>query len=248
MRQLATLNLSTVVTNADLDRACAAVSEQLRRDLSPEWDLIPALVKLYPDADKVPDGVALLIVMDDGGQAGQLGYHAETPSGVEYARVFAKPVLENGGSVLTGNPSVSMVVSHEACEWIVDPMVTFWADGPDGSYALEVCDPVQYEMYTIDAVSVSDFVTPAYFNKNAVAGSAIDYLGRLTAPFTLTPGGCITKRVNGQPQTNCGPNVPVWRQETLSPAARTSRRSTFEPSARSLADSTLQLYWLFMAF
>ena len=47
----------------------------------------------------------------------------------------------------------------------VDPNCNLWAsDGKTRNYSFEVCDPVEAPTYDVDGVSVSNFVTPAWFD------------------------------------------------------------------------------------
>ena len=214
MKELAVLNLSTRVSTDDVRKACQAVTKQLREHVSTVWGVCPASLTTYDQPEGVPASADVLVVLNDGGQAGQLGYHSETPAGARYARVFAGPVLENKGTALNGSVSVSVVISHEACEWLLDPYATFWADGPDGvSYPLEICDPVQDRAYEIDGVSVSDFVSPSYFDGAAKAPRSFDHLGALSGPFTSTSGGWLIKRKHDSAVVSYGADVEGWRKD-----------------------------------
>lgn len=233
MKELAVLNLSTRVSTDDVRKACQAVTKQLREHVSTVWGVCPASLTTYDQPEGVPASADVLVVLNDGGQAGQLGYHSETPAGARYARVFAGPVLENKGTALNGSVSVSVVISHEACEWLLDPYATFWADGPDGvSYPLEICDPVQDRAYEIDGVSVSDFVSPSYFDGAAKAPRSFDHLGALSGPFTSTSGGWLIKRKHDSAVVSYGADVEGWRKDSATfPSARTARRQfAFRPS------------------
>jgi hypothetical protein len=76
--------------------------------------------------------------------------------------VAAKPALDHGGQATTGDWSVSSLLSHEALEMFVDPNCNLWAqDGKGSAYSLEVCDPVEAPTYTVNGISVCNFVTPA---------------------------------------------------------------------------------------
>lgn len=106
------------------------------------------------------------------------------------------------GSVSLGPRSISAVLSHEVLEAIVDPACALWADGPPSDkvggaeYALEVCDPVEDDVYDVAGVDVSDFVLPAWFRPHAPA-DRLDHLGLLREPFELRPGGYAIRRPTG---------------------------------------------------
>src|SRR5215469_10773978 len=102
---------------------------------------------------------------DDAAQQDALGWHTENQGEVIFGRVFARPVLSNGGDALTKPLSVATVLSHEVLETFCDPYCNLWADNGSGTaYALEVADPVESDSYPVAVpgrgeVTVSNFVT-----------------------------------------------------------------------------------------
>ncbi len=204
---IAIVNHSARVTNADVNIMTLAVQKQLTLHAAPAWNQKSPTVKFYADATKVPGYAWVVGIFDSPTVAGALGYHSEDNDVID-GFIFVDPVLDNGGVVLydTNNPqnvSVSSVLSHEVLEMFGDRFATFWADGPSipqgTQYALELCDPVEADSYSIDVVvstvshkvSVSNFVFPSWFNPQATQqlNAPFDYLKRLTAPFTMTSGG-----------------------------------------------------------
>ena len=204
---IAIVNHSARVTNSDVNLMTLAVQKQLTLHAAPAWNQKSPTVKFYADASKVPGYAWVVGIFDNPTIAGALGYHSEDNDVID-GFIFVDPVLDNGGVVLydTNNPqnvSVSSVLSHEVLEMFGDRFATFWADGPSipqgSQYALELCDPVEADSYTVTVVvntvshtvSVSNFVFPSWFNPQATqaANAPFDYLKRLTAPFTMTSGG-----------------------------------------------------------
>ena len=61
-------------------------------------------------------------------------------------------------------------------------------------YAIEICDPVEADSYTIYGQEVSNFVTPWWFGNPLPAGAKYDFLGKLLAPFSMTAGGYFSSR------------------------------------------------------
>jgi hypothetical protein len=109
----------------------------------------------------------------------------------------------------------------------VDPYLNLWANGPDGFYPVEVCDPVQNDSYEIDGVAVSNFVTKRYYDPLAPKRSQFDWMRKLKAPFTMTEGGYQQIRKNGDLQTRYGARYPDWKRDLSQfEAARTARRTT----------------------
>jgi hypothetical protein len=208
----------------------AACDEQLRRHVAPAWGRVTSPVAALEAGAPVPAAAYPLVLFDDAEQAGELGYHAETPDGRPYGRVFVGPVIDHGGTWLEGQLSVSTVVSHECCELFCDPSVNLWADDAQGrAYAVEACDPVESDSYEVSVegrvVAVSNFVHPAWFDVRATS-RRFDHLGRLYAPFTLASRGYALVRDAGVVTPVFGTSAPPpWQCNAKSfPASRTFRR------------------------
>ncbi len=175
------VNDSAKVTDAQIIEAIHALAIQLSRDVAPMWGLVPALE--FVPKGQVPSGIPCTI-SDTPDQPGALGYHDEGPDGIPYIKVFA---LDGSDWVVT--------LSHELLELLGDYSASIWVDGPDGfDYAYELCDAVESDTYMIDGVNVSNFAYKAFFDRNAQPGEKLDHLGKLKAPFTMTPGGYQIKR------------------------------------------------------
>lgn len=238
---LAIINESTLVNNVDCDTMCKAIQTQLALHVAPAWNQKVPTIKFYSDKTKIPGYAWVINLLDNSTQAGALGYHSEDGDKVD-AFIFAKPVLDNKGVILydINNPqniSVSSVLSHEALEMFGDRFANLWADGiqiPEGDeYALELCDPVESDSYSINVngtmVSVSNFIFPSWFNIEAVAAinMPFDYLKKLSAPFTMTAGGYMIVRSTINEQQVFGQHhkcrkqiskvfhekMPAWKQE-----------------------------------
>jgi hypothetical protein len=225
---IAILNQSTVVANADVAKMTQAIAAQVQSDVAPVWDRAPAAVVFYTDPTAVPagaHGVAIVDTIQDQPQ-GLLGFHTEDQAAQMWGVVAAKPELDNGGQVTTGDWSVSSTLSHEVLEMFVDPNCNLWAnDGKGSAYSVEVCDPVEAPTYTVSGVSVSNFVTPSWFDPLAPTTAQFDKLGQLTAGFNILPGGYMTYESAGKEQQQWGNKYPGWRKQMKTgPFARTQRR------------------------
>lgn len=231
--QIAVLNKSDKLAdrNCDVVLMATACSRQLRRHACPAWNRAPASVVFCTDDTLIPPGAHPIYLFDKSDQADALGYHDETPDGVVYGRVFIDPVIDAGGEVLTGAWSVSSVLSHEVLELFGDPNCNLWATANDGyDYALELGDPVEADSYDINVsghvVSVSNFVLPEWFDDFPPEGSKFDYLGKLTAAFSMTPGGYVIYKDSGTVKQKFGAAYPEWKKATKGhAAARSARRS-----------------------
>src|SRR5436853_433762 len=132
---IAILNQSTLVTPAECATMTQAVAKQVRFDAAPAWDRAPAAVVFYSDPSAVPEQAHGIAVVDavENQPKGVLGFHTEDPGGKLWGVVAAKPELDNGGKVTTGDWSVSSVLSHEVLEMFVDPNCNLWANNNRGS-------------------------------------------------------------------------------------------------------------------
>jgi len=165
----------------------------------------PPEIVLCPSTAHAPEGADILTIQDDSDAGGFLGYHRVTPDGKPYARVFVNSIFMHGGEMLTTSLSVSTVMSHEICEWFVNPFLNVWAEGPKGQYAVEICDPVAEETYEINGVSVSNFVCRRYFDARAPQCCTLDHLGTVSTPFSVRPGGRIRVCRTGKMEDIRGP-------------------------------------------
>lgn len=180
MRQILVVNKSTVVPDADFKAALAAVQKQIDRDFAPLWGLAAQLVPAQAD-DPAKES---LLVLDDADQAGALGYHEEindVPKGFVFARTSQQY-----------NDAWQATLSHEVLEQLADPLINLVAVGVPYNrrpvvWAYESCDPVENDEYAIDGVPVSNFVLPSWFSPEKAA--KYDFLSKLKAPGTLSPGG-----------------------------------------------------------
>ena len=88
-----------------------------------------------------------------------------------------------------------------------------------------MCDPVEAPTYPVSGVSVSNFVTPSWFDPLAPATAQFDKLGQLKSAFSILKGGYVVYESAGRQKQKSGEEFPAWRPEMKSgPLARTRRR------------------------
>ena len=189
MIQIQFLNLSTALSQSDAAAIVKAVAVQVTRDFYPLWG-INAHLYLAPSGQQTPTpGYWTIGFFDNADQAGALGYHDLTADGLPLGKVFVKTTLDAGDLV-------SVTASHETLEMLADPDINRAAefDDPQGApakfYAYEVCDACEDDSlgYQINGITVSDFVTPAYFEQFQTA-TKFDLEKHISAPFQILPGG-----------------------------------------------------------
>jgi hypothetical protein len=188
------------------------------------------------------DGSMLVHLVDDDAQvSGALGYHTVDPTGAPEAWIFVKTILDHGGTWVDGPNSVSVCMSHELLEMLLDLEANeFVFDGAGRMWAREACDAVETGTYPVLGCAVSSYVLPAYFSRGAAG--PYDKLHRLAAPFSVDRGGysIVSKagppsRVFGAAQFVPDPNgelalvvgdrFPAWKHAIkAAPVSRTMRR------------------------
>lgn len=226
--QVAIANSSTLVTDEQAAAMANAIHTQARRDVWPAWGIREPAVAFFPGGAHPPAGWFPITLVDTIPDVpdGVLGYHTEDPGGSQWGIVAAKPELDNGAAVLTGDWSVSSVLSHEVLELLGDQACNLWAADAGGAlWSRELCDPVEAPTYPVAGVSVSNFVLPAWFDPNAARGAKVDQLGVLKAPFTIAKGGYAVYMVGGREQQKFGAEFPAWRRQMKQAVtSRTARR------------------------
>lgn len=170
----------------DLPKIAAALERQVKEDFAPFYNITVNSVSYVPSTSTPPINPKAWVIglFKDADQPGALGYHDMTPNGMPLAKVFPLLDLQDGGNLST-------TISHELLEMLADAYLSKAVQGSDGRFwAYEVCDAVENDEYTIDNVKVSNFVTPQYFEPpQDLDGVKLDYLGKVTKPFEVRPGG-----------------------------------------------------------
>jgi len=231
---IAIVTQSTLVSTSDAASMTQAIASQIRLDVAPLWDRAPAAVVFYTDTSAIPATAHVITITDSikDQPAGVLGYHTEDQGGKLWGIVAAQPELSNGGKVTTGDWSVSSVLSHEVLEMFVDPNCNLWSnDGKGTMYTFEVCDPVEAPSYAVNGVSVSNFVTPAWFDPLAGPGAQFDKLSLLTAPFSILKGGYVVYARAGKEQQKFGDEFPQWRKDMKQGRFACTRRRLTQAAA-----------------
>jgi len=209
--------------------AAAAINIQVTRDLPQFWP-IQATVEFLASPRAIPSGVwpVKLVASLPPGEG---GFHLDLHN-QPYAKVIGTP----------DDNSWTIDASHEILEMLVDPngnrMQVSGAIGiVDGkivdqpgefSYLVEACDPCEANGcgYGINGITVSDFITPHFYDATQMAGLRYSFNNQLTAPRQILPGGYISF-LNQETETwqqilYVDPNAPPTLHD-LGPA--TNRRS-----------------------
>lgn len=183
--------IAIVCTSKSVDKANLALMTDAWDKQAQEFCKAHSLeyrpVVLYATPADLPTDTGefwLLVIEDDIDAPGALGFHDDV-LGVIFARVLPENNCE--------------AAPHEILEMLLDPTCEQYRDFGDGTgrqLALEACDPVEEDHYPQRAqigdqppqdVPVSNYVLPSYFDPKGTA--PFDRMGKLTAPFSMAPGG-----------------------------------------------------------
>jgi len=217
MLQIAVINESTAIADADVQNMIPAFSTQWNNDLNSVWGVGDATFTFNPKGTTPPTGSWWVVFLDNSDQANALAYHDLTNEGLPISKVFVQTIQADGASVSVG-------ATHEICEMAVDPWLNSAYQDLQGTFwAGEVCDPVEDPQYgyQINGVLVTDFVTPNWFGHQHPVGD-IDLQKQAQSAFQVLTGGYAQKF---DPQSG-------WQQVTGAKAARTRRGSKAAPGSR----------------
>lgn len=178
-----------------VESTAAALNLQVSRDLPQFWN-IQATVRYLTDPHKIPVGVWPVFLVDKL-PPGEGGVHLDRKN-QPYSLVIGTPDSDDW----------TIDASHETLEMLVDPfgnrLQTSRAIEIAGKstqdtlgefeYLVEACDPCEGNQYayTIQGISVSDFITPRFYDPVVTAGTRYSFGGNIKRPREILPGGYIS--------------------------------------------------------
>jgi hypothetical protein len=170
------------VTPSMLEQWKDVLQQQVNNHLAPAWN-VRADISVLAAGDPIPQDTWPITIVDS--LAGPAGVHIN-----DQLQPYAEAAYDD---------QLSITISHELLEMLVDPEGTRTLNAPDldpysggqqVAYLVEVCDPCAVYSYDIDGVPVSDFVLPSFYKWNATGD--IDHAGFLTRPLTVSQGCYIS--------------------------------------------------------
>jgi hypothetical protein len=172
---------------------CETLQIFIDRHLAPVWGTSCHVVL----ADDFDPESWVMAFFDEPDAMGALGYHDLTPGGLPLAKIAVGAVLRRG-------KLVSMIASHELAEMLVDPDAdtTVPAFDDETQIALEICDPVGEDGFSIGGAKVTNFVYPAWFGpavgqRHVDPTGKLDHLGHTSRPLQILPRGYVLARRKG---------------------------------------------------
>ncbi len=193
-QQVAIVSGTTNITPSQLAQVAAAVQKQVNSHVAPIWG-ISAIITCFPTLDDIPSGYYFIWITDN--LPGVEGYHQD-----QYGQPYA---------FVKYGPNWPVTVSHECIEMLVDPhgnrLVSTASPEPTQgrvNMLVEVCDPSESYSYTVNGIPVCDFYTPNYFDDMLTPATRYSYMGVITKPKQVLPGGYVSWY---EPVTN-----KLWQQ------------------------------------
>ena len=192
-RNLALVADTEKITPSELTKVAAALQKQATRDFGSLWD-IQANVSGFAKLEDVPTDYWPVIVSDDINTPGAAGVH-EDKNGQPFALVQFSDAW-------------SLTASHETLEMLADPFGNRLVAGKSPNpgqgrvnFLVEVCDPCEDQQfaYTVNGVTVSDFLTPYFYDPVTTSSVRYSYTGAVKGPRMILSGGYLSW---GVPQTN----------------------------------------------
>lgn len=243
-------NISSDITDLQLDKTLAAISKQISQHFEPEWKVGAVLrnKRLILDQTQasVDSAADAIVYLGDkaqdpyGGVEQVFGYHDRTHGAtrIPYGFVYQDVCAAKG-------EAWSVALSHEILELLADPSAVERVTGPDPrvgfqglsvDFEKEVCDPTQGDVYPIDGIKVVNFVTKAYFGQPGGV-SRTNFLGLPLKPFGLRPGGYYQFIDDSGPQVLSLPQEAPAQEAArilMGPYRRNARRHARQNKRTSL--------------
>jgi len=225
--QYALINESNVLDDGDLTKMSLAINIALA-DFCSDWSTTPSQTIAVKKGGSIPPQPAgmpppILVTLSDVADIpGSYGTHGIV-NNVPYAKVFVKPILDNGGVVLyspTNSFSVSRVTSYHIFGLIGQIAYPSWWNNLQGTvvYGWDLCNPVQGNSIPLKVtnytVGISDYILPNWANPSSTT-RPFNKLDTLTAPLSVdSTGYCITLQ-NGVVTVVAGSSLDPSIKETV---------------------------------
>lgn len=240
--QLAVINSSTLVSDADGNTIVSAIN-QILPNFCQDWGMSVCRVKYVPKGSST--AIQMKVFLLDNPDV------ARPNNLLPHGLCFVSNTLENGGVLLHSSdpdvPTFASCVAHEVFELLWDPTSNGWWDSGDGRTVLSsyVCDPVEGNTVVVTVpstrttttsggnvvtttvppqqVGVCDWVLPAWSDPKDQRGP-YNHNNSLKKPFTLDKNGYYVQMVNGKPSLLVGSSVSPATKLLIEQNRRISNR------------------------
>ena len=199
-------NMSARISDELIASIIPGLQAQINEEVYDTWG-VSGQLRFIHNADFQGSDFHCLIqdTQDDPRDAGFHTVVVANNQQVPEARLFADAFDFVNGELNPIKDQLSVAMSHELIEMLVNPATTRPAQG-DPSYAVEACDPVSGTSYQKGNVRVSNFVTPRYYGFSPTRSVDFDRLQKLQGPMpNVIPGGYLWKL-----QQMAGGGPAIW--------------------------------------
>jgi len=189
---VALVSESPAVALPEVNAVAAALQKQVTRDFGPLWN-VQATVDAFDRLESVPVDYWPIILRDDINEPSAAGFHTD-----DHGQPF---------SLVQIDANWPLTASHEALEMLADPFGNRTVAGappvqaPDPIskfervvYLVEVCDPCESDKfaYSVNGITVSDFITHHYYDPNGVTGVRYSFRGHIHEPHEVLDDGYVS--------------------------------------------------------
>ena len=190
--QVALVSDTQSVSFSDVSAVAAALQKQATRDFGPLWG-VHATVDAFDKLESVPVDYWPVIIEDNINEPGAAGYHTD-----DHGQPLALVQVDD---------SWPLTVSHETLEMLADPFGnrTLAGSPPPQAhgkiehlkrvlYLVEACDPCEADQYAyrVNGQTISDFITPHYYDPNGGSGVRYSFRNHVKEPHTVLEGGYVS--------------------------------------------------------
>ena len=188
--QIDILNRTTVLKEPEIEPVLAALDIQINRDYKKYWGE-GATLHHVPQGSPASKHHWWIALFDNSDMARALGYHDVTSTGMPLGKVFVKTTMDDGGLW-------TVTLSHEILEMLADPEINLIAQVGGKFVAYENCDACERDNfgYSIDSVTLSDFVTPLFFSNSFGPNAVFDFQMHIQRPLQILHGGYLSFLTN----------------------------------------------------
>jgi hypothetical protein len=192
VRNVALVSETPSIGFGEVSTVAAALQKQATRDFGPIWG-VTATVNAFATLEAVPVDYWPVIVQDDINEPGAAGYHTD-----DQGQPFALVQADEGWALTS---------SHEVLEMLADPFGSRTVAGKPPAqmpahvnhlarvlYLVEVCDPCESSecAYSVNQVTVSDFITPHYYDPVSNPGVRYSFQGKVKSPHQVLEDGYVS--------------------------------------------------------
>jgi hypothetical protein len=179
-------NRSSALSDGDVERCASAIRRQIAWQVSRFWPCNVEVISRGHDEELPPNAWPLFVydmftpATEITNKLGACGAHdfAKTP----YGAVSLKQCADD-------NYEWTQVASHEAVEMAINPTLNIFRAAAGRMWLQDICNMcITGYCEDDDGVTLSNFATPSWYLPQ-IAGSRLDYTGRLIAPLQVENGG-----------------------------------------------------------